>query len=158
MISCKLNFTRKKQHEKFQAVIQIKCGASSFKIIQISKGRRKLVVYFKNWKTTLSQHFISNLKKVQSKLKTKNTSNKKKPVEEEPEVSEDPQRIRVKAVLCDEVSPSSAPLFIRELRSNGSIFEYYDVLKGTIILYTKRVIENLEGLKNIIGVVDPEVY
>ncbi|PKC57890.1 hypothetical protein RhiirA1_401061 [Rhizophagus irregularis] len=31
----------------------MKCGASSFKIIQTSKGRRKLVAYFENWETTL---------------------------------------------------------------------------------------------------------
>ncbi|CAB4411336.1 unnamed protein product [Rhizophagus irregularis] len=28
-------------------------GASAFKIIQTSKGRRKLVGYFENWETTL---------------------------------------------------------------------------------------------------------
>ncbi|EXX52130.1 hypothetical protein RirG_255770 [Rhizophagus irregularis DAOM 197198w] len=59
----------RKQCEKFQAVIHdiseymtmailwmdrkpceflMKCGASSFKIIQTSKGRRKLVAYFEN--------------------------------------------------------------------------------------------------------------
>ena len=64
-------------------------GANSFKIIQTSKGRRKLVVYFKNWETTLkaldtSQVFLPIgkelkwLKKAQHKLKAKNTPNKKK--------------------------------------------------------------------------------
>ncbi|GET53235.1 hypothetical protein GLOIN_2v1871772 [Rhizophagus irregularis DAOM 181602=DAOM 197198] len=64
----------RKQCEKFQAVIHdipedmtmatlwmdrkpceflMKCGASSFKVIQTSKGRRKLVAYFENWETTL---------------------------------------------------------------------------------------------------------
>ncbi|EXX78287.1 hypothetical protein RirG_016360 [Rhizophagus irregularis DAOM 197198w] len=31
----------------------MQCGASAFKVIQTSKGRRKLVGYFKNWETTL---------------------------------------------------------------------------------------------------------
>ncbi|CAB4410494.1 unnamed protein product [Rhizophagus irregularis] len=31
----------------------LQCGASTFKIIQTSKGRRKLVAYFENWETTL---------------------------------------------------------------------------------------------------------
>ncbi|PKC54860.1 hypothetical protein RhiirA1_476558 [Rhizophagus irregularis] len=31
----------------------MQCSASSFKVIQTSKGRRKLVGYFKNWETTL---------------------------------------------------------------------------------------------------------
>ncbi|PKY55802.1 hypothetical protein RhiirA4_475536 [Rhizophagus irregularis] len=31
----------------------IPCGASAFKIIQTSKGRRKLMAYFENWETTL---------------------------------------------------------------------------------------------------------
>ncbi|CAB4422561.1 unnamed protein product [Rhizophagus irregularis] len=70
-------------------------GASAFKIIQTSKGRRKLVGYFENWKTTLKaldsppvtvssdkelkwcQHSIPNLKKVHLKPKTKNTPSKK---------------------------------------------------------------------------------
>ncbi|CAB4429754.1 unnamed protein product [Rhizophagus irregularis] len=30
------------------------CGASAFKIIQTSKGKRKLVGYFENWETTLT--------------------------------------------------------------------------------------------------------
>ncbi|RGB36103.1 hypothetical protein C1646_697850 [Rhizophagus diaphanus] len=72
------------------------CGASSFKIIQTSKGRRKLVGYFENWETTLKaldtpqvflpegkelkwcQHSIPNLKKAQQKPKAKNTLNAKK--------------------------------------------------------------------------------
>ncbi|CAB4417209.1 unnamed protein product [Rhizophagus irregularis] len=71
------------------------CGASSFKIIQTSKGRRKLVAYFENWETTLKaldtpqpfvpdgtelkwcRHSIPNLKKAH-KPKTKNTPAKKK--------------------------------------------------------------------------------
>ncbi|GBC24582.1 hypothetical protein GLOIN_2v1871772 [Rhizophagus irregularis DAOM 181602=DAOM 197198] len=107
----------RKQREKFQAVIHdiledmtmailwmdrkpceflIKCGASSFKIIQTSKGRRKLVAYFENWETTLRaldtpqffvpdgkelkwcQHSIPKLKKAQIKPKAKNTPNPKK--------------------------------------------------------------------------------
>ncbi|RGB36291.1 hypothetical protein C1646_697485, partial [Rhizophagus diaphanus] len=72
------------------------CGASSFKIIQTSKGRRKLVGYFENWETTLRaldtpqvflpegnelkwcRHSIPNLKKAQQKPKAKNTLNAKK--------------------------------------------------------------------------------
>ncbi|GBC36945.1 hypothetical protein GLOIN_2v1871772 [Rhizophagus irregularis DAOM 181602=DAOM 197198] len=74
----------------------MKCGASSFKIIQTSKGRRKLVAYFENWETTLRaldtpqffvpdgkelkwcRHSIPTLKKAQSKPKAKNTPNTKK--------------------------------------------------------------------------------
>ncbi|RGB43655.1 hypothetical protein C1646_737900 [Rhizophagus diaphanus] len=74
----------------------MKCGASSFKIIQTSKGRRKLVGYFENWETTLRaldtpqvflpegielkwcRHSIPNLKKAQKKLKAKNTLDMKK--------------------------------------------------------------------------------
>ncbi|CAB4439610.1 unnamed protein product [Rhizophagus irregularis] len=106
----------RKQREKFQAIIHdildvmtmatlwsdrkptqflMTCGASSFKIIQTSKGRRKLVAYFENWETTLKaldtpqvfvpdsaelkwcQHSLPNLKKTR-KLKTKNTPDKKK--------------------------------------------------------------------------------
>ncbi|CAB4421412.1 unnamed protein product [Rhizophagus irregularis] len=106
----------RKQREKFQAVIHdipedmamatlwtdrkpcnflMTCGASSFKIIQTSKGRRKLVAYFENWETTLKaldtpqffvpdgkelkwcRHSIPNLKKAR-KPKTKNTPNKNK--------------------------------------------------------------------------------
>ncbi|RGB29377.1 hypothetical protein C1646_713751 [Rhizophagus diaphanus] len=72
------------------------CDASSFKIIQTSKGRRKLVGYFENWETTLKaldtpqvflpegkelkwcRHSIPNLKKAQKKLKAKNILNVKK--------------------------------------------------------------------------------
>ncbi|RGB24431.1 hypothetical protein C1646_821600 [Rhizophagus diaphanus] len=64
----------RKQREKFQAIIHdipeemtmatlwkdrkpteflMKCGANSFKLIQTSKGKRKLVGYFENWETTL---------------------------------------------------------------------------------------------------------
>ena len=107
----------RKQREKFQAVIHdipedmtmatlwtdrkpcnflMTCGASSFKIIQTSKGRRKLVGYFENWETTLKaldtpqafvtdgnelkwcRHSIPNFKKAQTKMKTKNTLDKKK--------------------------------------------------------------------------------
>ncbi|CAB4422566.1 unnamed protein product [Rhizophagus irregularis] len=71
-------------------------GAHAFKIIQTSKGRRKLVAYFANWETTLMtleappvtlpsgkelkwcRHSIPNLKKAQPKPKTKNTPDKKK--------------------------------------------------------------------------------
>jgi hypothetical protein len=71
-------------------------GASAFKVIQTSKGRRKLVGYFENWETTLKaldslpvtlpsgkelkwcRHSIPNLKKAQFKPKTKNTLDKKK--------------------------------------------------------------------------------
>ncbi|EXX50308.1 hypothetical protein GLOIN_2v1871772 [Rhizophagus irregularis DAOM 181602=DAOM 197198] len=75
----------------------MKCGVSSFKVIQTSKERRKLVAYFKNWETTLRaldtpqffvpngskelkwcQHSISTLKKAQCKPKAKNTPNTKK--------------------------------------------------------------------------------
>ncbi|EXX66025.1 hypothetical protein GLOIN_2v1871772 [Rhizophagus irregularis DAOM 181602=DAOM 197198] len=74
----------------------MKCGASSFKVIQTSKGRRKLVAYFENWKTTLRaldtpqffvpdgkelkwcRHSIPTLKKAQNKPKAKNTPNPKK--------------------------------------------------------------------------------
>ncbi|CAB4437111.1 unnamed protein product [Rhizophagus irregularis] len=72
------------------------CDASSFKIIQTSKGKRKLVGYFENWETTLRaldtpqvfvadgdelkwcRHSTPNLKKAQLKSKTKNTLDKKK--------------------------------------------------------------------------------
>ncbi|EXX50306.1 hypothetical protein RirG_272080 [Rhizophagus irregularis DAOM 197198w] len=106
----------RKQREKFQAVIHdipeemtmaalwmdrkpceflMRCGASSFKIIQTSKGRRKLVAYFENWETTLRaldtpqffvpdgkelkwcRHSIPTLKKAQNKPKAKNTPNLK---------------------------------------------------------------------------------
>ncbi|CAB4429762.1 unnamed protein product [Rhizophagus irregularis] len=71
------------------------CGASAFKIIQTSKGKRKLVGYFENWEATLKaldtlqvfltldkelkwcQHSIPTLKKNQHKPKAKNTLNKK---------------------------------------------------------------------------------
>ncbi|CAB4421395.1 unnamed protein product [Rhizophagus irregularis] len=74
----------------------VQSGAHAFKIIQTSKGRRKLVAYFENWETTLKaldtplvsspsgkelkwcRHSIPNLKKAHSKLKTKNTPDKKK--------------------------------------------------------------------------------
>ncbi|PKC56027.1 hypothetical protein RhiirA1_429333, partial [Rhizophagus irregularis] len=59
----------------------MKCGASSFKIIQTSKGRRKLVAYFENWETTLralNTHSFSYLMKTQSKPKAKNTLNTNK--------------------------------------------------------------------------------
>jgi hypothetical protein len=70
--------------------------SSAFKIIQTSKGRRKLVSYFENWEITLKaldkppvtspsgkelkwcRHSIPNLKKAHKKLKTKNTPDKKK--------------------------------------------------------------------------------
>ncbi|GET62707.1 hypothetical protein GLOIN_2v1871772 [Rhizophagus irregularis DAOM 181602=DAOM 197198] len=107
----------RKQREKFQAVIHdisedmtmatlwmdrkpceflMKCSASSFKIIQTSKGRRKLVAYFENWETTLRaldtpqffvpdskelkwcRHSIPTLKKAHNKPKAKNTPNSKK--------------------------------------------------------------------------------
>ncbi|CAB4410478.1 unnamed protein product [Rhizophagus irregularis] len=107
----------RKQREKFQAVIHdipedmtmatlwtdrkpcnflMTCGASAFKIIQTSKGRRKLVGYFENWETTLRaldtpqafvadgnelkwcRHSIPNFKKAQFKPKTKNTPDTKK--------------------------------------------------------------------------------
>ncbi|PKK40323.1 hypothetical protein RhiirC2_805439 [Rhizophagus irregularis] len=69
-------------------------GASAFKIIQTSKGKRKLVGYFENWKTTLKaldsppvslplgkelkwcQHSIPNLKKAR-KPKTKKTQTRR---------------------------------------------------------------------------------
>ncbi|CAB4404637.1 unnamed protein product [Rhizophagus irregularis] len=72
-------------------------GANAFKVIQTSKGRRKLVGYFKNWETTLKaldslpvtlpsgkelkwyRHSIPNLKKAH-KPKTKNTPSKKSSV------------------------------------------------------------------------------
>ncbi|GBC52217.2 hypothetical protein GLOIN_2v1773466 [Rhizophagus irregularis DAOM 181602=DAOM 197198] len=107
----------RKQREKFQAIIHdipedmtmatlwmdrkpceflMKCGASSFKIIQTSKGRRKLVAYFENWETTLRaldtpQFFVpddkelkwcksdKNLESNQPKKKDKPTSSKKVP-------------------------------------------------------------------------------
>ncbi|RGB30175.1 hypothetical protein C1646_711804 [Rhizophagus diaphanus] len=64
----------------------MKCGASSFKLIQTSKGRRKLVGYFENWETTFRvldtpQIFLpegEELKWSQQKLKAKNTLNTKK--------------------------------------------------------------------------------
>ncbi|GET65998.1 hypothetical protein GLOIN_2v1871772 [Rhizophagus irregularis DAOM 181602=DAOM 197198] len=79
----------------------MKCSASSFKVIQTSKGRRKLVAYFENWdnlnwETTLRaldtpqffvpdgkelkwcRHSIPTLKKTHNKLKTKNTPSTKK--------------------------------------------------------------------------------
>ncbi|PKC53068.1 hypothetical protein RhiirA1_480091, partial [Rhizophagus irregularis] len=85
----------RKQREKFQAVIhdipedmtmatlwmdRKPCEFCSFKIIQTSKGRRKLVAYFKNWETTLRvldmpQFFVPN---AHNKPKAKNTPNTKK--------------------------------------------------------------------------------
>ncbi|PKK57359.1 hypothetical protein RhiirC2_798170 [Rhizophagus irregularis] len=104
-----------KQREKFQAVIHdiledmtmatlwtdrkpnqflMYSGASAFKIIQTSKGKRKLIGYFENWETTLKvldsppvsllsgkelkwcRHSIPNLKKAR-KLKTKKTPDMK---------------------------------------------------------------------------------
>ncbi|PKY58589.1 hypothetical protein RhiirA4_480629 [Rhizophagus irregularis] len=74
----------------------VQSGAHAFKIIQTSKGRRKLVAYFANWETMLMtleappvilpsgkelkwcRHSIPNLKKAQSKLMTKKTPDKKK--------------------------------------------------------------------------------
>ncbi|PKY39095.1 hypothetical protein RhiirA4_452233 [Rhizophagus irregularis] len=71
------------------------CGASAFKIIQTSKGKRKLVGYFKNWEATLKaletpqvflenlqelkwcRHSIPNLKKAPTKPKAKNFTDKK---------------------------------------------------------------------------------
>ncbi|CAB4410482.1 unnamed protein product [Rhizophagus irregularis] len=99
----------RKQREKFQAVIHdipeemmmatlwsdhkpntflTSCGASAFKIIQTSKGKRKLVGYFENWEATLKaldipqvflgnkelkwcQHSVPTLKKKQHKPKAK---------------------------------------------------------------------------------------
>ncbi|PKC52035.1 hypothetical protein RhiirA1_430271, partial [Rhizophagus irregularis] len=63
------------------------CGASSFKIIQTSKRRRKLVAYFENWETTLRaldtpQFFVPDGKELKWSLlkpKAKNTLDKKKP-------------------------------------------------------------------------------
>ncbi|GBC43679.2 hypothetical protein GLOIN_2v1641446 [Rhizophagus irregularis DAOM 181602=DAOM 197198] len=66
----------------------MKCGASSFKIIQTSKGRRKLVAYFENWETTLRaldtpQFFVpdgksdNNLDRNQPKKKDNSISSKK---------------------------------------------------------------------------------
>ncbi|EXX64603.1 hypothetical protein RirG_141120 [Rhizophagus irregularis DAOM 197198w] len=61
------------------------CGVSAFKIIQTSKGKRKLVGYFENWEATLKalgtpqafwenflelkwcQHFLPTLKKAPTK-------------------------------------------------------------------------------------------
>ncbi|PKY61722.1 hypothetical protein RhiirA4_487088 [Rhizophagus irregularis] len=61
----------------------LQSGASMFKIIQTSKGKRKLVGYFENWaffntnkELKWCQHSIPTLKK-QHKLKAKNTLNKK---------------------------------------------------------------------------------
>ncbi|CAB4439622.1 unnamed protein product [Rhizophagus irregularis] len=71
-------------------------GAHASKIIQTSKGRRKLVAYFANWETTLMtleappvtlpsgkelkwcRHSIPNLKKAQPKPKTKKTPEQEK--------------------------------------------------------------------------------
>ncbi|POG76402.1 hypothetical protein GLOIN_2v1769008 [Rhizophagus irregularis DAOM 181602=DAOM 197198] len=69
----------------------MKCGASSFKIIQTSKGRRKLVAYFENCETTLRaldtpQFFVPD---AQNKPKAKNTPNTKKSGGETPEYSEE---------------------------------------------------------------------
>ncbi|CAB4425832.1 unnamed protein product [Rhizophagus irregularis] len=65
----------------------VQSGAHAFKIIQTSKGRRKLMAYFANWETTLKaldtppvsspmgkelkwcRHSIPNLKKAHTKLK-----------------------------------------------------------------------------------------
>ncbi|CAB4422577.1 unnamed protein product [Rhizophagus irregularis] len=70
------------------------CSTSVFKIIQTSKGKRKLVGYFENWEATLKaldtpqvfltldkelkwcQHSVPTLKKMH-KPKAKNTLNKK---------------------------------------------------------------------------------
>ncbi|PKY59558.1 hypothetical protein RhiirA4_482388 [Rhizophagus irregularis] len=106
----------RKQREKFQAVIHdipeemtmatlwndckpttflMTSGVSVFKIIQTSKGKRKLVGYFENWEATLKaletpqvclenlselkwcRHSLPNLKKTPTKPKAKNVPNKK---------------------------------------------------------------------------------
>ncbi|GBC21255.1 hypothetical protein GLOIN_2v1785617 [Rhizophagus irregularis DAOM 181602=DAOM 197198] len=71
------------------------CVASAFKIIQTSKGKRKLVGYFKNWEATLKaletpqafqedspelkwcRHSLPTLKKAPTKQKAKNVPDKK---------------------------------------------------------------------------------
>uniref|UniRef100_U9UPY3 Uncharacterized protein n=1 Tax=Rhizophagus irregularis (strain DAOM 181602 / DAOM 197198 / MUCL 43194) TaxID=747089 RepID=U9UPY3_RHIID len=71
------------------------CGASAFKIIQTSKGKRKLVGYFENWEATLKalgtlqafrenspelkwcRHSLPTLKKAPTKQKAKNVPDKK---------------------------------------------------------------------------------
>ncbi|CAB4417791.1 unnamed protein product [Rhizophagus irregularis] len=86
----------RKQREKFQAVIHdipegltmatlwqdrkpsmflTTCGASAFKIIQTSKGKRKLVGYFENWEATLKA--LGTLQKAPNKPKAKNVTDKK---------------------------------------------------------------------------------
>ncbi|EXX56044.1 hypothetical protein GLOIN_2v1773466 [Rhizophagus irregularis DAOM 181602=DAOM 197198] len=83
MVPVSWTLRERKQREKFQAVIHDipedmtmatlwmdrKPCASSFKIIQTSKGRKKLVAYFENWETTLRaldtpQFFIPNGKEL----------------------------------------------------------------------------------------------
>ncbi|PKC00938.1 hypothetical protein RhiirA5_427493 [Rhizophagus irregularis] len=77
----------RKQREKFQAVIHdipeemmmatflTACGASAFKIIQTSKGKRKLVGYFENWEATLKA--LGTPQKALTKQKAKNVPDKK---------------------------------------------------------------------------------
>ncbi|CAB4439615.1 unnamed protein product [Rhizophagus irregularis] len=67
MVSRKLDFKRKKTthdipeemtiatlwNDRKPTTFLTSCGASVFKIIQTSKGKRKLVGYFENWEATL---------------------------------------------------------------------------------------------------------
>ncbi|CAB4421993.1 unnamed protein product [Rhizophagus irregularis] len=50
-------------------------GAHAFKIIQTSKGRRKLVAYFTNWETTLKALDIPPVFSPTDKKKSGNTGN-----------------------------------------------------------------------------------
>ncbi|GBC53400.1 hypothetical protein GLOIN_2v1785617 [Rhizophagus irregularis DAOM 181602=DAOM 197198] len=70
------------------------CSTSAFKIIQTSKGKRKLIGYFENWEATLKaletlqafrenslelkwcQHSLPTLKKAPTKQKAKNVPDK----------------------------------------------------------------------------------
>ncbi|PKC57888.1 hypothetical protein RhiirA1_401057 [Rhizophagus irregularis] len=70
------------------------CDASAFKIIQTSKGKRKLVGYFENWEATLkalntSQVFFTN---------GKNTSNKKSGVTGQSKDSNKPKKKDIKSL------------------------------------------------------------
>uniref|UniRef100_U9THU0 Uncharacterized protein n=1 Tax=Rhizophagus irregularis (strain DAOM 181602 / DAOM 197198 / MUCL 43194) TaxID=747089 RepID=U9THU0_RHIID len=87
----------------------VMCGANMFKIIQTSKGKRKLVGYFENWEATFRaldtpqvllitnkelkwcRHSIPTLKK-QNKPKAKNTPNKKSDVTGQSKDSNKPKK------------------------------------------------------------------
>ncbi|GBC41887.2 hypothetical protein GLOIN_2v1820645 [Rhizophagus irregularis DAOM 181602=DAOM 197198] len=69
------SFTTLPQFNKFWMIDLAACGASAFKIIQTSKGKRKLVGYFENWEATLKA--LGTPQKALTKQKAKNVPDKK---------------------------------------------------------------------------------